>query len=236
MSICRNSLTTCTRNIFVDSPVVYVCEGEKAADAARTIRLPVTTSLGGPTQAVLTNWLPTQGKEVVILRDFDEAGQKYAEEVAQLCLNARAKSVKIVTLPGLQEGEDLVEWIGDRECETEEGKTLLREEIKAIAADVPLVELKRKEVSAVDSAEPEAELCRMSEVSSRPVEWVLEGVVPRGKLTLLAGESGVGKSLLVADMVAKVTRGRDKTDEERDSGTAGLMAGELETTDRGIGK
>jgi hypothetical protein len=45
-------------------------------------------------------------------------------------------------------------------------------------------------------------------VAGKPLEWVWDRVVPRGKLTLITGESGAGKSLVVLDVAAAVTRGQ----------------------------
>jgi putative DNA primase/helicase len=48
---------------------------------------------------------------------------------------------------------------------------------------------------------------RISEVAPKPVEWLWEGRIPLGKLTLLDGEPGSGKSLLAIDLAARVSRG-----------------------------
>lgn len=47
----------------------------------------------------------------------------------------------------------------------------------------------------------------MAEVVSEPVRWLWEGRIPRGKVTLLDGEPGIGKSTLALDLAAKVSRG-----------------------------
>lgn len=47
----------------------------------------------------------------------------------------------------------------------------------------------------------------LSEVQSRPVQWLWEGRIPLGKVTLLDGEPGAGKSLLALDLAARVSRG-----------------------------
>ena len=60
---------------------VFVCEGEKAADAIRELGLVATTSSGGSAAAAKTDWKPLAGKAVVILPDNDGPGQKYANEV-----------------------------------------------------------------------------------------------------------------------------------------------------------
>jgi DNA repair protein RadA/Sms len=47
----------------------------------------------------------------------------------------------------------------------------------------------------------------LSEVQSQPVQWLWEGRIPFGKVTLLDGEPGSGKSLLAMDLAARVSRG-----------------------------
>jgi predicted ATP-dependent serine protease len=48
---------------------------------------------------------------------------------------------------------------------------------------------------------------RVSDVETQPVQWLWEGRVPCGKVTLLDGEPGSGKSLLALDLAARVSRG-----------------------------
>jgi putative DNA primase/helicase len=50
-------------------------------------------------------------------------------------------------------------------------------------------------------------LQRGSEMSTQPVDWAWEGLVPMGKLTLITGDPGVGKSLVALHVAAMVTRG-----------------------------
>ncbi|HUE72669.1 MAG TPA: AAA family ATPase [Pirellulaceae bacterium] len=44
-------------------------------------------------------------------------------------------------------------------------------------------------------------------VAPRPVQWLWLNRIPLGKLTLIAGEPGLGKSFLTMDLAARVTRG-----------------------------
>jgi len=48
---------------------------------------------------------------------------------------------------------------------------------------------------------------RLAEVQPAPVHWFWEGRVPFGKVTLLDGEPGSGKSLLALDLAARASRG-----------------------------
>jgi KaiC/GvpD/RAD55 family RecA-like ATPase len=47
----------------------------------------------------------------------------------------------------------------------------------------------------------------MAEITAEPVRWLWDGRIPRGKLTVLDGEPGIGKSTLALDLAAKVSRG-----------------------------
>lgn len=49
---------------------------------------------------------------------------------------------------------------------------------------------------------------RLSEVHSRPVEWLWEQRIPLGKLTLINGDPEIGKSWTVLDAIARITTGR----------------------------
>ncbi len=50
-------------------------------------------------------------------------------------------------------------------------------------------------------------LC-MSDVESKPIRWLWPGRIAAGRLSLLVGMPGVGKSYLTADMAARISRGR----------------------------
>ena len=50
----------------------------------------------------------------------------------------------------------------------------------------------------------ELELC--SDLKSAALEWLWPNYLPRGKLVLLDGDPGMGKSLLTIDLVARLSR------------------------------
>src|SRR6516162_10049400 len=47
-----------------------------------------------------------------------------------------------------------------------------------------------------------------SQLAPRPLSWLWPSVLPRGKLVLLQGDPGLGKSLLALDLCARLTTGR----------------------------
>jgi hypothetical protein len=92
--------------------LVIVAEGEKAADAADTLGFTATTSAGGSQAPGKTDWRPLSGKEVWILPDNDAPGRKYADTVAGILAKLKpAPVVRVIELPGLPDGADIVEWI-----------------------------------------------------------------------------------------------------------------------------
>ncbi len=54
----------------------------------------------------------------------------------------------------------------------------------------------------------EAIVVRLSDVKEEQVEWLWPNRIPLGKLTLLAGDPGLGKSFVTVDMAARVSTGR----------------------------
>jgi hypothetical protein len=110
---------------------VYICEGEKAADAARAIGLTATTSAHGSQSPDKTDWAPLAGKECVILPDNDDPGGKYADTVTAIQTKLTpAPVVKMVELPGLPDHGDIADWVEARP-ETDAGE--LRRQVEALA-------------------------------------------------------------------------------------------------------
>ncbi len=48
---------------------------------------------------------------------------------------------------------------------------------------------------------------RVADIESKPVSWLWQGRIPRGKLTIVAGNPGLGKSQITASIAAVVTTG-----------------------------
>ena len=114
---------------------VLVVEGEKAADAARSIGFTATTSSGGSQAATQTDWRPLAGREVWILPDNDRPGRKYADVVAGILSKLNpAPAVRIVDLPDLPDRGDIVDWL-DAHGEAAEPDGM-RAEIEALAGAV----------------------------------------------------------------------------------------------------
>ena len=61
--------------------------------------------------------------------------------------------------------------------------------------------------AAASTAGPIAGLRRMDTVVPKAITWLWKGYIPRGKLTVIDGDPGLGKSLITVDLAARVSRG-----------------------------
>lgn len=102
---------------------VFVVEGEKCAEVAISIGLPVVTSAHGSQSANLSDWTPLSDKEVILIPDNNRPGRKYVDDVKNILHKLNSETtVKIVALPNLAEDEDIFDFIERRD--SVESKTL----------------------------------------------------------------------------------------------------------------
>ncbi|WP_108820130.1 DUF6371 domain-containing protein [Pseudovibrio sp. Alg231-02] len=98
-----------------DAPVIIV-EGEKAADAARQLLLKhvCISSPGGSNAAKKAGWSALKGRDVFIWPDADEAGLKFAYDVAGCLEKVGAASVRILDPPDdVSNGWDAADALAD---------------------------------------------------------------------------------------------------------------------------
>ena len=76
-------------------------------------------------------------------------------------------------------------------------------------------------------------LVRLSDVTAESVEWLWPGRIALGKLTLIAGDPGLGKSFLTLDIAARITRGFAWPDDPKSPTTVGGVV--LLNAEDGIG-
>jgi hypothetical protein len=96
--------------------VVTIQEGEKCVDIAAELGLTsVTTSAHGARSPQLSDWSPLAGRRVAIIRDEGERGAEYATKISSIlaALNP-PPDVRVFTLPGLSDGEDIEQWVAAR--------------------------------------------------------------------------------------------------------------------------
>jgi hypothetical protein len=186
---------------LADAKRVYVCEGEKATDAARSIGLTATTSPHGSKSAAKADWTPLAGKEIIILPDNDAAGKFYVEAVkAILAKLTPLPSVKVVELPGLPEAGDIVEWI-DAHGDAAEPEAM-RVEIEAMASAAE--ETSDEKLPAFAKMLSSAELVALD---TRP-KFLIQNVLVEGMPAIIGGKSKALKTSIMLDAAVSLGSGR----------------------------
>ncbi len=115
--------------------LVIVVEGEKCADALTAHGYTAITSAHGARSADKSDWSPLAGKHVVICPDNNVAGSAYADSVARILRLLQPPShVRVLNLPNLPRGGDIVDFIDSRK-----GHTLdeLRQELESLLESAP---------------------------------------------------------------------------------------------------
>src|SRR5437762_11065570 len=79
------------------------------------------------------------------------------------------------------------------------------------------------------------DLCPISQLTPRPVTWLWPGRLALGKLAMLDGDPGLGKSLLALDLCARLSTGRPFPDGSSGPGASAAIIlnaedGEEDTT------
>lgn len=194
------------------SSLVFVVEGEKDADRLAEAGLVAVTCAGGANAAGKTDWSPLAGREMVVLPDHDKAGRAFAQAVVGL-LHGSAAEVRVLDLaehwPGMPDKGDVSDWL-DADPDGHDGEMLVR---LFDAAD-PWTPEPTAPTDKPATAPPRCApmLLRMSDVQPSTVRWLWPGRIPMGRMTLLVGRPGEGKSFLTADIAARVSQGRDWPD------------------------
>ena len=198
--------------------VIYICEGEKATDAVRSLGLVATTCHGGA-----SSWFKDinpyfQNASVVILPDNDQPGHKYARTIVRELLPF-AKKIRTVNLPDLEHKEDAFEWVTKYSGTREDLAALARqapviteeiqepETIETIEENVDAVGTNEKNTTSPDIP-PKFEIEHWSSIQDEPVEWLIDGVLPKRGFAALYGPPASFKSFIALDIADCITSGR----------------------------
>ena len=204
--------------------IVWVGEGEKVADFLALSDMLATTSAHGAKSAAKTDWSPLSGRRVVIVPDNDAPGQAYARDVASRLLALdRPARVRVLNLPGLQEGEDFEQY-GTLLPERWEPHEVASHMTAMARATLPYrrsePDSRRLEFGDSSGRKPDFRpspppeplpprliVTRLSDVEPEAVRWLWPGRIALGKVTIVSGDPGLGKSFLTLDLARRVSLG-----------------------------
>lgn len=199
----------------------WFVEGENCADALAKLGL-LTTTAGGATSDEGADFAPLAGRTMTIWPDNDAPGIEHAERVAVTlrAIGCKVESIDAAAL-GLPEGGDCVDWL-----KANPGATAvdLAELPRALAAVAPI---------SIKNDSAEVIYCKISDIEAQPIRWLWPGRIARGKVSIIAGHPGLGKSQITTSLAAVVTQGGrwpvDRTPCER--GSVLLLSAEDDVAD-----
>lgn len=166
---------------------IFLVEGEKDVHGLEAVNLTATTAPGGAGRWRESYSTALTGARVVILPDNDEAGRKHAFEVAD-ALYGRAETVKVLELRDLAAKGDVSDWL-------DAGGTAA--ELARLVEETP----------EFQPQSDDAGLISLADIEPERVDWLWYPYLPLGKLTLLEGDPGLGKTFLALQLAATVSRG-----------------------------
>jgi putative DNA primase/helicase len=176
---------------------LYWPEGEKDCDTLSRQGLPAFT-FGGTGDGLPPNidrYL--EGREIIILADNDIGGKMHAIKKAERAHAAGAAAVRLVDFPELPVKGDVSDFleVGNiKDLEDRVRQTVLWK--PSIAPGDTETALARELVT-----------CNLSDISPAKIDWIWPGRIAVGKLTILAGEPGLGKSQVALYVASTITRG-----------------------------
>lgn len=191
--------------------LAWIVEGEKAADALNKAfkawevdMQHVATTSGGMSSASGTDWTPLAGQCVVMWPDNDEAGAKYAAEVCK-CLQGIAAEVATLDIEplALPAKGDAFDWLQRDDASLDALLEVLDLSWHSTAPEMQLESIGQ----VLEAIKHPVIYRRLSDVKAEPISWLWQGRIARGKVSMIAGNPGLGKSQLTCAMAAVVTTG-----------------------------
>lgn len=204
---------------------IFIAEGEKSADALVGLGLIATTNHGGAGKwrSELTHHF--QGRDVVILPDNDEPGRNHATKIAT-DLNGVALSIKIVPLPDLPIKGDAYDFIANGGTKTD-----LLNLVEATAFYNPQQQLADADTlqDNVISHEIALPILGWNELQDRPVNWLIQDLLPAQGFAALYGKPGSYKSFAALYIAGMIGSGNSAFGKETTKGDVIYIAGEGST-------
>jgi putative DNA primase/helicase len=234
-----NSLGTVRRVLFdlpgvieakANRSMILFVEGEKDQSRAKGLGHAATTIAGGAKAWRREYADQLAGAQIAILPDQDRAGYELAL-AAFADLQDTADNVIILQIMGMAEKSDFSDF-ADRVGNEAAAVLLISNEHDVPPGDEPyireispetLAQLAGKsEANDPGEADPEEAEAQsqdgafdwspMSEVTEEDIEWLWRGWIARGKLHMLIGVQGDGKSTVVNSVTAALSQGRKLPD------------------------
>lgn len=163
---------------------ILVVEGEKDADALANLGFVATCNSGGAGKWAESLNKYFEGRNVAILPDNDQAGEKHTKTVLAN-LQDVATRIKVINLP-VQDKGDVTDWLNQGN-DAQALRQLIKQSEAVTEKVTPLPVLTLGDIAQLP-----------------PVEWLVEGLIPEKSLAMMYGEPGCGKTFIALDMALSV--------------------------------
>ncbi len=179
----------------IDTSVITLVEGESDTITLAYSGIPALGISGAPhgwKERFAKLSALEKAKRILVVREPDDAGKKFVQKVAA---SFPAGKVWAVDLPA-KDPSDL--WV----------KSTAEEFISIWTKAV-------SEAKLIGPAPADGDYTveKLSSITPKPITWLWPGRIPKGKLTVFAGNPGVGKGLATCSLVAIATTGDQYPDE-----------------------
>ena len=180
---------------------VYFVEGEKDVDNLKARNVAAVS----PPDGAKSKWQPQytealKGRHVVILPDDDTPGRELAARAAAE-LQGKAASVKVLNLkkefPELPEKGDISDILAAMPAED----VFMKLEALELTTPEWSGETEKKEDPFLSCFKP------LDFFEEEEAEWIVPGWIPKGQVTVIAADGGVGKTTLWCNIVAAMSSG-----------------------------
>ena len=209
------------RQAIADGRVIYITEGEKAADSLCSLGVVATTShagAGGWNQDLNQYFA---GANVVIVPDNDAAGWGYAHKIVESLLGSGStKSIRVLDLPLTHPKEDAYEWVNRYDG----SRSLLAQLAKAcpivksvedvwqpsrLHEYVPEPQLKESSATLKEAKPSRLLVESWDSIKDEPVEWLVQSIIPKRSFVALYAPPASWKSFIALDLAEAIATGRD---------------------------
>ncbi len=210
---------------LVETEPVFVVEGEACADALARQGLTAVTS-GSADSADTADWTPLQGRRVRLWPDHDGAGARYADKVeARLrALGCVVERIDVMPL-NLPDKGDCVDWLQANPLAT-------ADDLRALECVVSPAGKERDTSPSYANMPPAVILRKGSSYRPTRTDWLWNGWLAAGKLAILGGQPGTGKTTIALALAATVTTGgRWPSGAHAERGSVAVWSGEDEPDD-----
>lgn len=188
--------------------VIYITEGEKCADAIKTLGLYSSTNAGGASKWTDDLAAYFKGRNVVVMPDADEAGAKWRDAVVA-SLAPVVASLSVATIGTHREDKslnDVEDWL--REAGSVTAGELVAE-IQKIMKPVPTG-------NAAPVGDQKFKLIPYEDI--KPTlngSWLVKTFIPRNGVGLIYGASGTYKSFIAVDLLTAIAANHSHWGEAR---------------------